>query len=69
MSRIVPPQSILEMSMDPSICMVLGVHDGHFWERHLYASYPYRLLANAACPIITVRSQGMLGSLAVPIAH
>ncbi len=58
MSRIISPQAVLEKSMDPSIRMVLGVQDGHFWERHLHTSYPYRLLANAACPIITVRSQG-----------
>lgn len=58
MSRIISPQTVLEKSMDSSIRMVLGVQDGHFWARHLHTSYPYRLLANAACPIITVRSQG-----------
>jgi nucleotide-binding universal stress UspA family protein len=56
MSRIISPQAVLEKSLDPSVVMVLGVHDAPILERHLYTSYPYRLLANAVCPIITVRS-------------
>jgi nucleotide-binding universal stress UspA family protein len=56
MSRIIPPQAVLEMSHDPSVLMVIGVPNEPFIERHLHTSYPYRLLANAACPIITVRS-------------
>jgi nucleotide-binding universal stress UspA family protein len=54
--RIISPQKVLEKSQDPSVVMVLGVHDAPILERHLYTSYPYRLLANAVCPIITVRS-------------
>ncbi len=42
--------------MDSSVLMVLGVPDSPFVERHLHTSYSYRLLANAAYPIITVRS-------------
>ncbi|MDR3727622.1 MAG: universal stress protein [Terracidiphilus sp.] len=57
MSRIISPQAALQMSMDPSIFMVLGVSDRHLWEQHLHASFAYRLLADAACPIITVCSQ------------
>jgi nucleotide-binding universal stress UspA family protein len=56
MSRIIPPQAVLEMSHDPSVLMVIGVPNAPFLERHLHTSYPYRLLANAACPILTVRS-------------
>lgn len=56
MGRIISPQAVLEKSLDPSVLMVLGVHDAPLLERHLHTSYPYRLLANAACPIITVRS-------------
>jgi len=56
MSRIVPPQAVLEMSHDPSVLMVVGVPNAPFIERHLHTSYPYRLLANAACPILTIRS-------------
>jgi nucleotide-binding universal stress UspA family protein len=59
MSQIVSPQAVLEMSQDSSLLMVVGVHGAPFLERHLRTSYPYRLLANAVCPIITVRSQGM----------
>lgn len=56
MSRIIQPQAVLEMSHDPSVLMVVGVPNAPFIERHLHTSYPYRLLANAACPILTVRS-------------
>lgn len=55
-SRIIAPQAVLEKSMDPSVLMVLGVHGAPLLERHLHTSYPYTLLANAACRIITVRS-------------
>ncbi len=54
--RIISPEAVLEKSQDPSVLMVLGVHDAPLLERHLHTSYPYRLLANAACPIITVRN-------------
>jgi hypothetical protein len=56
MSRIISPQAVLEKSLDPSVVMVLGVQNAPTLERHLYTSYPYRLLANAVCPIVTVRS-------------
>jgi nucleotide-binding universal stress UspA family protein len=54
--RIISPQMALEMSHDPSALMVIGAHGAPLLERHLHTSYPYRLLANAVCPIITVRS-------------
>jgi nucleotide-binding universal stress UspA family protein len=53
MSRIISPQNVLEKSLDPSVLMLVGVHNPPRLERHLHTSYPYRLLANAACPIIT----------------
>lgn len=56
MGRIILPQAVLEKSLDPSVLMVLGVHDAPLLERHLHTSFPYALLANAACPVITVRS-------------
>jgi nucleotide-binding universal stress UspA family protein len=56
MKHIVPPLTILEKSMDPSVLMVLGVRDTPWLELHFRTSYPYRLLANAACPIITVHN-------------
>jgi len=57
MNRIISPEDVLVKSLDSSVLMVLGAHGAPLLERHLHTSYPYRLLANAACPIITVRSQ------------
>lgn len=54
--RIVSPEAVLEMSHDSSALMVVGVRGAPLMERHIHTSYPYRLLANAVCPIITVRS-------------
>jgi nucleotide-binding universal stress UspA family protein len=56
MGRVISPETVLEKSMDPSVLMVLGAHHLPLLERHLQTSYPYRLLATAACPIVTVRS-------------
>ncbi len=56
MGRIISPEAVMEKSMDPSILMVLGAHHSPLLERHLRTSFPYRLLANAVCPIVTVRS-------------
>jgi nucleotide-binding universal stress UspA family protein len=54
--RIVSPQEVIELALDPSALLVVGVQATSFLARHLCTSYPYRLLANAACPIITVCS-------------
>ncbi len=54
--RLITPQEVLTKSQDSSALMVLGVPGMAALERHLRTSYPYRLLANAACPILTVRS-------------
>jgi nucleotide-binding universal stress UspA family protein len=56
MARIISPEAVMEKSLDPSILMVLGTHQLPLLERHLRTSYPYRLLTNAVCPIVTVRS-------------
>lgn len=58
MKQIITPEEALRKSLDPSVLMVVGVHGAPTLERHLHTSYPYRLLADAACPIITVRSEG-----------
>jgi nucleotide-binding universal stress UspA family protein len=55
MGRIIPPQTVLDLSHDSSALMVVGVRGEMTLERHIHTSFPYRLLANAACPIITVR--------------
>jgi hypothetical protein len=57
MKRIITPEEVLQKSLDPSVLMVVGAYSAPTLERHLHTSYPYRLLANAACPIITVRSE------------
>jgi nucleotide-binding universal stress UspA family protein len=56
MEHIISPQTVLEMSHNPSALMVVGASGAPFLERHIHTSYPYRLLANAVCPIITVRN-------------
>jgi nucleotide-binding universal stress UspA family protein len=57
MKQIITPEEVLQKSLDPSVLMVVGAYSAPTLERHLHTSYPYRLLANAACPIITVRSE------------
>jgi len=56
-SKFISPADVLEKSQDPSILMVFGVEATPPLQRHLHASYAYQLLANAVCPIITVRSE------------
>lgn len=57
MERIISPEQVLEKSLDPSVLMVVGATETATLNRHLFTSYPYRLLANAACPILTVRCE------------
>jgi hypothetical protein len=57
MERIISPEQVLEKSLDPSVLMVVGAAETATLNLHLYTSYPYRLLANAACPILTVHSE------------
>jgi len=45
---------LLPESLDPSTLIVLGIESASFLGRHLHTSYAYRLLANAACPILTI---------------
>jgi nucleotide-binding universal stress UspA family protein len=56
MKQIITPEEVLQKSLDPTVLMVVGAHSAPTLERHFHTSYPYRLLANAACPILTVRS-------------
>lgn len=55
-SPIISPEDVLKRSLDSSALMVVDAHGAPTFERHLRTSYPYRLLENAVCPIITVRS-------------
>lgn len=45
---------------EPGAIIVLGVHTKSFLGRHLQTSLAYELLANAPCPVVTVRSQPAL---------
>lgn len=54
LARIRPAEDLLERSMDASALIVLGVQPASYLGRHLHTSFAYRLLANAACPILTV---------------
>jgi nucleotide-binding universal stress UspA family protein len=56
LKQIITPEEVLQKSLDPSVLMVVGAHSATILDRHIHTSYPYRLLANAACPILTVRS-------------
>ena len=56
LKQIITPEEVLQKSLDPSVLMVVGAHSATILDRHFHTSYPYRLLANAACPIITVHS-------------
>lgn len=56
MGRIITPEAVMAKAMDPSVLMVLGAQHSPLLERHLRTSFPYRLLANAVCPIVTVRN-------------
>jgi nucleotide-binding universal stress UspA family protein len=54
LSRVRPAEAILERATDRSALIVLGVQPASYLGRHLHTSFAYRLLANAACPILTV---------------
>jgi nucleotide-binding universal stress UspA family protein len=56
LKRVITPEEVLLKSLDPSVLMVVGTHSATILDRHFHTSYPYRLLANATCPILTVRS-------------
>jgi nucleotide-binding universal stress UspA family protein len=54
MKQIITPEEVLQKSLDPAVLMVVGAHSAPRLERHFHTSYPYQLLANAMCPIVTV---------------
>ena len=54
LNRIRSEEAILARSMDTTALIVLGVQPASYMGRHLHTSFAYRLLANAACPILTV---------------
>ncbi len=58
LSRIRPGEAVLASSNDPSGLIMLGVQPASYLGRPLHTSFAYRLLATAACPILTVPSAG-----------
>lgn len=54
LARVITPEEIRRQAMDSQTLMIMGVQPASFLGRHLHVSLPYRLLAEAACPILTV---------------
>jgi nucleotide-binding universal stress UspA family protein len=54
LNRIRSEEAVLARSMDTTALIALGVQPASYMGRHLHTSFAYRLLANAACPILTV---------------
>lgn len=53
--RMIHPETILEKTQEPQALMAIGVLNLNALQRHLRPSFPYRLLASAACPILSMR--------------
>jgi nucleotide-binding universal stress UspA family protein len=53
-SRISTAEEVLAQARDTSALLVLGVQPATYLGRHLHTSLPYRLLAEAFCPVLTV---------------
>lgn len=53
LQRLISPQEAVRKSTDPSILLAVGVQDAPLIGRSFHASYPYKLLATAACPVIS----------------
>jgi nucleotide-binding universal stress UspA family protein len=54
LARIYSEEQVLALSTDTTALMVLGIEPRSYLSRHLHTSFAYRLLANAACPVLTV---------------
>lgn len=53
--HMIHPETILEKTQEPQALMAIGVLNLNALQRHLRPSFPYRLLASAACPILSIR--------------
>jgi nucleotide-binding universal stress UspA family protein len=54
LARVYFEEQVLAASTDTTALIVLGVEPRSYLGRHLHTSFAYRLLANAACPVLTV---------------
>ena len=57
LSRLITPQQLLSLSSDQSILLALGVQPQTYLGRHIHTCTAYKLLADAACPILTLRDE------------
>ncbi|ADV82715.1 universal stress protein [Terriglobus saanensis] len=57
LSRILPEADLIAKVSEPSNLIVLGVQPASFIQRHLHTSLAYRLLANAASPVLTIPAE------------
>lgn len=63
LSRLVSETEVMAKVSAPSNLIVLGVQPASFLQRHLRTSPAYRLLANAASPVLTVPTEAAAGRL------
>jgi nucleotide-binding universal stress UspA family protein len=61
LSRVVPEADLIAKVSEVSNLVVLGVQPASFLQRHLQSSLAYRLLANAASPVLTVPAENTAG--------
>lgn len=57
LSRIVDEEAFMLKLQEPGNLIVLGVQPASFIQRHLHSSFAYRLLANAASPVLTISTE------------
>lgn len=61
LSRIFPEEDLMAKVAESSNLIVLGVQPASFIQRHLQTSLAYRLLANAASPVLTIPAEAVAG--------
>ncbi|MCU1322172.1 MAG: UspA protein [Acidobacteriaceae bacterium] len=59
LSRIFPEEDLMAKVSESSNLIVLGVQPSSFIQRHLHTSLAYRLLANAASPVLTIPAEAV----------
>jgi nucleotide-binding universal stress UspA family protein len=66
-SRIVSEHDLMAAARESSNLIVLGVQPASFLRRHMHTSFAYRLLENAASPILTVPVEALTGTAPIPL--
>jgi nucleotide-binding universal stress UspA family protein len=57
LASILPEEELMAKASEPGNLIVLGVPPASFIQRHLHTSLAYRLLANAASPVLTIPAE------------